>query len=82
MNYKDPIKQETHKLKTCIIKSGELTAIQKRFLLDKIEPAVWLVSSDGYHPYCSNCHYEPESIRMPMTPFCPNCGRRMRGASE
>lgn len=82
MNYKDPIKMEINDLKTCITKSKELTGIQKRFLLDRIEPAVWLISSDGYYPYCSNCHYEPYSVQNPLTPFCPNCGRRMRGASE
>ena len=35
----------------------------------------WLVSSNGYYPYCSNCRMEPQG-RL-MTDFCPNCGAKM-----
>lgn len=33
----------------------------------------WIICSDGYYPYCSECHYEPKK----MTPYCPNCGAKM-----
>lgn len=39
---------------------------------DKLNPH-WIICSDGYYPYCSECHYEPKKI----TPFCPNCGVKM-----
>lgn len=44
---------------------------------EQTEPltAHWIISSDGYYPYCSYCHGEPTSgIR---TKYCPDCGRRM-----
>ena len=34
----------------------------------------WLINSDGYYPYCSNCKESPEGK---MTNFCPNCGADM-----
>ena len=39
--------------------------------------ARWLISSDGYYPYCSACMAEPEDGKM--TDFCPSCGARMEG---
>ena len=36
----------------------------------------WLIDSDGYYPYCSECRTEPNSGHM--TDFCPNCGADMR----
>lgn len=33
----------------------------------------WLINSDGYYPYCSQCKYEPKK----MTRYCPNCGVEM-----
>lgn len=33
----------------------------------------WLINSDGYYPYCSQCKYEPKE----MTRYCPNCGVEM-----
>ena len=35
----------------------------------------WLINSDGYYPYCSQCKYEPKE----MTRYCPNCGAEMSG---
>lgn len=35
----------------------------------------WLICSDGYYPYCSNCQYEPENGKM--TNYCPSCGSHM-----
>ena len=36
----------------------------------------WLINSDGYYPYCSMCHNEPENGKM--TDYCPNCGAHMK----
>ncbi len=37
----------------------------------------WFINPDGYYPYCSECHEEPEGGKM--TKFCPNCGAKMDG---
>lgn len=37
--------------------------------------ATWLISSDGYYPYCSNCNQEPKSGKMEEK--CPSCGAIM-----
>ena len=34
----------------------------------------WIVSSDGYYPYCSECKERPEGK---TTKYCPNCGAMM-----
>ena len=36
----------------------------------------WIISSDGYYPYCSECLTEPKS--GDMTDVCPTCGADMR----
>lgn len=35
----------------------------------------WVICSDGYYPYCSECTKEPQG--GVMTDWCPNCGCRM-----
>ena len=35
----------------------------------------WIISSDGYYPYCSECKTEPGSGNM--TDVCPTCGANM-----
>ena len=40
--------------------------------------AHWVISSDGYYPYCSECGAQPRE----MTKYCAECGRRMRGSDE
>lgn len=40
--------------------------------------AHWVISSDGYYPYCSECGAQPRE----MTKYCAECGRRMRGSNE
>ena len=35
----------------------------------------WIISSDGYYPYCSECKSELKSGEM--TDFCPSCGAKM-----
>jgi len=37
--------------------------------------AHWIINSDGYYPYCSNCKAEPENGKM--TKFCAECGAIM-----
>lgn len=37
----------------------------------------WIICSDGYYPYCSECKHEPQGREM--TKFCPNCGAKMDG---
>ena len=34
----------------------------------------WVISSDGYYPYCSECGFWPKE----MTKFCGECGIEMR----
>lgn len=34
----------------------------------------WIICTDGYYPYCSECRNEPKSG---MTKYCPNCGAKM-----
>ena len=36
----------------------------------------WIISTDGYYPYCSICKNEPQG-RI-MTDYCPNCGAKMK----
>ena len=35
----------------------------------------WIICSDGYFPYCSECKTEPKHGEM--TNYCPNCGAKM-----
>lgn len=35
----------------------------------------WIICSDGYYPYCSECKEEPKHGEM--TNYCPNCGAKM-----
>lgn len=37
--------------------------------------SLWVISSDGYYPYCGACGARADK----MTDYCPACGRRMRG---
>ncbi len=37
----------------------------------------WIISCDGYYPYCSECTKEPQG--RVMTDWCPNCGAKMDG---
>lgn len=39
------------------------------------ETAHWIISSDGYYPYCSNCKTEPKGGEM--TKYCSECGCKM-----
>lgn len=35
----------------------------------------WIICSDGYYPYCSECNKEPRDGER--TKQCPNCGAIM-----
>lgn len=43
------------------------------------EVAKWIISSDGYYPYCSKCGHRPdrEELRYGELDNCPHCGRTM-----
>lgn len=56
--------------KTRLIKANEAPAVRA------LEPARWLINSDGYYPYCSRCGKEPEDGNMTST--CPHCRANMR----
>lgn len=40
----------------------------------------WVICSDGYYPYCSECKHEPKSGIM--TKYCPDCGAKMEGGTD
>ena len=43
--------------------------------LAEVKHGRWLISCDGYYPYCSECREEPENGKM--TKYCGNCGAKM-----
>ena len=51
----------------------------KRVYRKQIE-GEWIICSDGYYPYCSNCNHEPKN--GVMTNYCPKCGAKMKGGAE
>lgn len=40
-----------------------------------VPSAYWVISSNGYYPYCSNCNHIPK--HREMTRHCPECGAIM-----
>lgn len=42
----------------------------------KADKGRWIISSDGYYPYCSKCKKEPPG--KIMTKYCSNCGAKMK----
>lgn len=42
---------------------------------EPVKHGKWLISSDGYYPYCSECKKEPKNREM--TKFCAECGAKM-----
>lgn len=57
---------------TCTVEVGRTDAVE-------VKQGEWIISSDGYYPYCKNCNYRPKDE---LTKFCPNCGADMRGGKE
>ena len=50
----------------------------------EVKHGEWIISSDGYYPFCSNCRYEPPFVggKDIRTPYCPNCGAKMDGGKR
>ncbi len=44
-------------------------------LIAELRLGKWLINSDGYYPYCSECGNEPPG--RTMTDYCPHCGVKM-----
>ena len=59
--------------KRATIECSQVAAMCKK-AVSKFTQARWLVSSDGYYPYCSNCGARTQK----MTKYCAECGRKMR----
>lgn len=51
----------------------EIISNQPTADVQKIKYGKWIISSDGYYPYCSECGKEPKE----MSEFCPHCGAKM-----
>lgn len=71
-------------LKLCVMESMSLRSHEKSEIIGLIDcqkdastdnDAEWIISSDGYYPYCSKCYHIPDE----MTNFCPECGSKMKG---
>ena len=47
--------------------------------VEEVKHGEWIISSDGYYPYCSNCRYEPPFVggKDMRTSRCPKCGAKM-----
>ena len=50
-----------------LVKSQPIADVQE------VRHGKWIISSDGYYPYCSECRKEPKEI----SEFCPHCGAKM-----
>ena len=51
----------------------------------EIKVGMWVINPDGWYPYCNQCGYEPErptSQKDNRTPYCANCGAKMRKEVE
>lgn len=79
----DADKLEESASKNASIFSGTITfsevcgLIDAQPTVDPVEHGHWIISSDGYYPYCSECKMEPEGGKM--TKYCPHCGAEMDG---
>ena len=77
---------DNRKLTTKIVKSKELTALEKRYLegLVKAPPRKqgrWIkgmLDGEGYH--CSECRIWKKHIATAH--YCPNCGAEMIGGKQ
>ena len=64
------------------VRDGVIDLVEKQPTADVVEVkhGRWLINTDGYYPYCSECRNEPKGGHM--TDYCPNCGAKMDGESE
>ena len=60
-------------VETCIAVLEEASAAD----VAEVKHGRWVICSDGYYPYCSECKNEPKHGEM--TDYCPNCGAKMDG---
>lgn len=78
MTYLDLIRDADRKLDNGDITLGEyeqmIAPLNREVQPNRNRPH-WIISSDGYYPYCSECKSEPKN--GDMTDFCPNCGAKM-----
>lgn len=44
--------------------------------VQRVKHGKWVICSNGYYPYCSECHFTPKEG---MSKYCPDCGSRMDG---
>ena len=63
---------EDHAIR-CAIEAIQVAAMCKKEIEEQPQEARWIVSSDGYYPYCSNCGARPQK----MTKYCAECGCKM-----
>ena len=61
--------------KECIKAAFDLNDVLQRREAEPVRHGRWIISSDGYYPYCSECKERPKS--GDMTKHCPNCGAKM-----
>ena len=80
---------------TCFIEDVE-TAIDQAPTIDPetLRPVgVWAIEGEDIiwgnslkRRYCTNCcerpHFDKEKRKFILTPYCPNCGARMKGENE
>ena len=62
------------------IKAVLASRIENAPIIDPVKHGKWLINSDGYYPYCSECKAEPKSREL--TNYCPNCGAKMDGKDD
>lgn len=69
-----PIKIDLRLLKRIIIRQPVANVTE-------VKSGEWIISSDGYYPFCSECKYEPPFMggKDMRTPYCPHCGAKMNG---
>ena len=50
----------------------------------EVKHGEWIIGSDGYYPFCSECRYEPPFVggKDMRTPYCSHCGAKMDGGRE
>ena len=44
--------------------------------MQRVRHGKWVICSNGYYPYCSECHFIPKEG---MSKYCPDCGCKMDG---
>lgn len=66
--------EQIEKLKKELYLTGTYVSERKE---NNHKPAQWLINSDGYYPYCSNCKAKAKDGLM--TEYCLRCKAKMEG---